>query len=70
MLDKKWSEMSTQELLDEAKAEADGTERGDARAALLLKAAQIQSQENLTWTLEQRVLPALTDALWRIGKGQ
>lgn len=60
---KKWSQMSPQELLDEAQALSKGPGNHmtveKTNANMLLMAAVVQSVENLTWTLEHRVAPTV-----------
>ena len=59
---KLWSAMSPHELLDLAQEYFDRDAPEACRA--LLAAAQIQSTENLSWSMENRLAMTLGNAIW------
>jgi len=59
---KPWSQCSTHELLDAAQARLDQNQ--SALAAVLVEAAKVQAITSLEWTIENRVGPTLSSAIW------
>ena len=59
---KPWSQCSPHELLDAAQARLDQNQ--SALAAVLVEAAKVQAITSLEWTMENRVGPTLSGAIW------
>lgn len=61
-----WSNQSPHQLLDEAQAEMAKApfERNAKRAELMVRAAQTQALVSLELTIEHRLVPGITNAIW------
>lgn len=62
MSGKPWSECSPHELLDLAQEAL--INQGPAVAAALVAAAQVQASLSLGWTMENRIGPVMSTAIW------
>jgi hypothetical protein len=65
-----WSDKSTAELMDMAQAEMEKSpaDRNWYLADLMMKAAQARATQSLEWTIENRIGPTISQAIWDGGR--